>query len=52
MASILIVIKILYNSVVTSILIVTYLIRHLKGIRKKCQFRRSDGLCKQVKTLS
>jgi len=28
------------------------LIRHLKGIRKKWRFRRSDELCKQVKTLS
>jgi len=28
------------------------LIRHLKGIRKKWRIRRTDELCKQVKTLS
>jgi len=28
------------------------LVRHLKGIRKKGRFRRSDEVCKQVKTLS
>jgi len=28
------------------------LIRYLKGIRKKWRIRRSDELCRQVKTLS